>query len=543
MSVIAPAASTAAGIGVSDDTAADGALFASLFAALVADASATQGDGSSDAAPTASAEVAPLDSEAPTADAAAPGWLLAPIPAPIIPPMTAEALVAETASADSITGAPAAPWLEAAPTAPAIDVEASTQPPMTSPTPTAAAPDQPPVSAPLASSPQTSAPDATAHSAALVTSEVATPAETSTPQPDQDVGPPAAPAATSTEPKASPARGLATPTPAPSTALAAALTANRPMAAVPPMTAEPPPPAEPAEPAQPVPPASPSAATTTASTTSATAAPAPAPAQNLTPPPAPRLRDAQGRGEDRPSNAAASPDGDSASASASSLTPTAAAPSTSNAMAASFAASTPRADAATALPAPSGDAPASTEGDAAAPPALPPLESQAGAPAANRDLGLSMLSRATVETTAQIAAQILKKLDGRSTRFDMALTPEDLGRVDVSLEIDSDGRLTARLAFDNPAAATDLRGRADELRRQLQEAGFQLSQDSLEFAERNPSSGFGGGAFDRPPDRRAFAGAARLAADADLAVPPPLSGAHGAWTSLSLTPDRVDLKV
>ena len=136
------------------------------------------------------------------------------------------------------------------------------------------------------------------------------------------------------------------------------------------------------------------------------------------------------------------------------------------------------------------------------------------------------------------AAQIARKLDGRSTRFDMVLTPEDLGRVDVSLEIDSDGRLTARLAFDNPAAATDLRGRADELRRQLQDAGFHLSQDSLEFSERNPSSGFGGGAFDRPPDRRAFTGAARLAADADLAVPP-----AGAWTSLSLTPDRVDLKV
>ncbi|HEY1073626.1 flagellar hook-length control protein FliK, partial [Brevundimonas sp.] len=167
-----------------------------------------------------------------------------------------------------------------------------------------------------------------------------------------------------------------------------------------------------------------------------------------------------------------------------------------------------------------------------------PLESQTGAPAANRDLGLSMLSRAPVETTAQIAAQILRKLDGRSTRFDMVLTPEGLGSVDVSMDIDSDGRLTARLAFDNPAAATDLRGRADELRRQLQDAGFQLSQDSLEFSERNPSSGFGGGAFDRAPDRRAFAGAARIAADADLAAPPP-----GAWVSLSLTPDRVDLKV
>lgn len=180
----------------------------------------------------------------------------------------------------------------------------------------------------------------------------------------------------------------------------------------------------------------------------------------------------------------------------------------------------------------------SADGEAPAAPQQGAVEAAPQAPGAQRDLGLSQLSRATVETTAQIAAQIIKKLDGRSTRFDMALTPEGLGRVDVSLEIESDGQVTARLAFDNPAAAADLRARADELRRQLLDAGLQLSRDDLEFAERDPSSGFGGGAFERQPDRRAFAGAARLAAEADSVVPSP-----SAWTSLSLTPDRVDLKV
>lgn len=193
------------------------------------------------------------------------------------------------------------------------------------------------------------------------------------------------------------------------------------------------------------------------------------------------------------------------------------------------------------LPTPPTPALASSAPDADAP-VQPAAAAQTSAPqqesAPPRDLGLSHLSRATVETTAQIAAQIIKKLDGRSTRFDMALTPEGLGRVDVSLEIESDGQVTARLAFDTPAAAADLRARADELRRQLLEAGLHLSSDDLEFAERDPSSGFGGGAFERQPDRRAFTGAARLAAEADSLVPPP-----SAWTSLSLTPDRVDLKV
>ncbi|WP_241004647.1 flagellar hook-length control protein FliK [Brevundimonas fontaquae] len=152
--------------------------------------------------------------------------------------------------------------------------------------------------------------------------------------------------------------------------------------------------------------------------------------------------------------------------------------------------------------------------------------------------GLSTLSRATLETTAQLAAQIARKLDSRSTRFDMVLTPEDLGRVDVSLEIGKDGQLSARLTFDNPAAAADLKGRADELRRQLQEAGFQVAGDALDFSQRDPSAG--GGAFERQQQRNAlFAGGSRLAAQADMPIVP----APGAWINHSLTPDRVDLKV
>ncbi|WP_231680985.1 flagellar hook-length control protein FliK [Brevundimonas sp. AAP58] len=152
---------------------------------------------------------------------------------------------------------------------------------------------------------------------------------------------------------------------------------------------------------------------------------------------------------------------------------------------------------------------------------------------------LSTLSRAAVETTAQIAAQIVRKLESRSTRFEMALTPDHLGRVDVSLDIDAGGALHATLAFDNPVAATELRARADELRRQLIEAGFTVADDALSFSERDPSAGQGG-AFDResdPRNARAFGAASRLNAEADLSLQVP------AWVSLSLTPAGVDVKV
>lgn len=161
----------------------------------------------------------------------------------------------------------------------------------------------------------------------------------------------------------------------------------------------------------------------------------------------------------------------------------------------------------------------------------------ADTPSVARETALSQLSRVTVEATAQIAAQILRRLEGRSTRFEMALTPDELGRVDVKLDIDSEGRLNARLAFDNPAAATDLRGRADELRRQLEEAGFHLDEDALQFAERDSgSSAFDRGQDARDGQSRAFTAAARLNAEIDVAQPP-------GWMALSLSPAGVDMKV
>lgn len=164
-------------------------------------------------------------------------------------------------------------------------------------------------------------------------------------------------------------------------------------------------------------------------------------------------------------------------------------------------------------------------------------DGETGGPAAVRETGLSQLSRATIDATAQIAAQILRKLEGRSTRFEMALTPDDLGRVDISLDIDAEGRLNARLAFDNPAAATDLRGRADELRRQLEDAGFHLADDAFEFTERDSgSSAFDRGHDNRNGQSRAFAAASRLNAEIDVAQPP-------RWLALSLSPSGVDMKV
>ena len=85
------------------------------------------------------------------------------------------------------------------------------------------------------------------------------------------------------------------------------------------------------------------------------------------------------------------------------------------------------------------------------------------------------------ETVAKLAAGILDNLEGQSTKFDLQLDPPGLGKVDVSVEIASDGKLTAQLGFDSQLGLTELRGRAQELRAALEQAGFTLTDNALNF--------------------------------------------------------------
>lgn len=82
--------------------------------------------------------------------------------------------------------------------------------------------------------------------------------------------------------------------------------------------------------------------------------------------------------------------------------------------------------------------------------------------------------RGSPETVANLAAQIIKKLEGKSTRFDLELNPGGLGKVDVRLEIGAHGRITAAMTFDNPQAAADVKARSAELQQALEQAGFDL---------------------------------------------------------------------
>jgi hypothetical protein len=132
---------------------------------------------------------------------------------------------------------------------------------------------------------------------------------------------------------------------------------------------------------------------------------------------------------------------------------------------------------------------------------------------------------ATAATVPALATAMARKITGRSSRFELELDPAGLGKVKVSVQIDSQGRLAAHLAFDRADAAAALKGRADELRTALQTAGFDLGGAGLSFTS-GGGTGSGGqpsGFADTGAQRAAsaFARGAETAAEADKAQPTP----------------------
>lgn len=129
--------------------------------------------------------------------------------------------------------------------------------------------------------------------------------------------------------------------------------------------------------------------------------------------------------------------------------------------------------------------------------------------------------RGSPETVAKMAADIVRKLDGQSTRFDLQLDPHGMGKVDVAIEIGRDGKLTAAMSFDSARSAADLRGRAGELRLALEQAGFDIAEGGLSFDLADQNAGFSGreaGQQERAWNGRAFQRAQSGADDADLSL-------------------------
>ncbi|TAF38489.1 MAG: flagellar hook-length control protein FliK [Alphaproteobacteria bacterium] len=93
---------------------------------------------------------------------------------------------------------------------------------------------------------------------------------------------------------------------------------------------------------------------------------------------------------------------------------------------------------------------------------------------------------------------------GGEQKITLQLYPEELGRVDVDMRIDTDNRAVVRISADRGETLDILRADRSELERLLQQSGLKLDGQSLEFNQRasheqqdEQSSAYAGGMDDR----------------------------------------------
>ncbi|MGE3249204.1 MAG: flagellar hook-length control protein FliK [Hyphomonadaceae bacterium] len=144
-----------------------------------------------------------------------------------------------------------------------------------------------------------------------------------------------------------------------------------------------------------------------------------------------------------------------------------------------------RADAAPAQASALQAAPAPTQ---AAPPPLDPLASVAAASASltTEQARTHEREAARGSPSAQVAQQIVRRVENGATRFELRLDPPELGRVDVRLELSRDHRVTALIAADDAGTLAQLTRAAREIEQTLQSAGHALAENGLTFDLTDP---------------------------------------------------------
>ncbi len=96
----------------------------------------------------------------------------------------------------------------------------------------------------------------------------------------------------------------------------------------------------------------------------------------------------------------------------------------------------------------------------------------------------------------QVAIQISRAVGEGQNRFEISLHPQELGKVEVKLEIGHDGRVLATVAAERPETLSMLRRDAFALEQALQNAGLNADSGSLQFSLSGEQAGQGFAAGD-----------------------------------------------
>lgn len=82
----------------------------------------------------------------------------------------------------------------------------------------------------------------------------------------------------------------------------------------------------------------------------------------------------------------------------------------------------------------------------------------------------------------QVAVNIQRAVGQGNDRINIQLRPQELGRIDVKMEMGQDGRMTASITVEKPETLDMLRSDARNLIQTLNDAGLQTDSNSLNFS-------------------------------------------------------------
>lgn len=85
----------------------------------------------------------------------------------------------------------------------------------------------------------------------------------------------------------------------------------------------------------------------------------------------------------------------------------------------------------------------------------------------------------------EIAINMARNLGNGTNRFEIRLDPAELGRIDVRMEVNADGRVQAHLTVEKPETLEMLQRDARSLEKALADAGLDMDQSSLGYSLRD----------------------------------------------------------
>ncbi len=109
----------------------------------------------------------------------------------------------------------------------------------------------------------------------------------------------------------------------------------------------------------------------------------------------------------------------------------------------------------------------------------------------HRRLPATVASAATNATAtvpiAGLAVAIANRAQAGSNQFDIRLDPPELGRIDVQLNVDSNGQITSHITVDRADTLQLLQSQQPQIQQALDQSGLQTADNGLQFSLRDQS--------------------------------------------------------